>query len=92
MCYNCGCHIPDDDMGHPDNITTLTFKDLGKKVGKKEPETRQWVFDYLETQINDPEAPKNADIEEMFDKASKAWGQSVGEAKKQTFSMLKSEM
>lgn len=92
MCYNCGCHIPDDDMGHPDNITTLTFKSLGKKVGKKEPETRQWVFDYLENQNNDPEASKNADIEEMFVKASKAWGQGVKEAKKQTYNMLKSEM
>ena len=92
MCYNCGCHIPDDDMGHPDNITTDTFKALGKKVGKKEPETRQWVFDYLEAQNNDPEASKNSDIEEMFVKASKAWGQGVKEAKKQTFNMLKSEM
>lgn len=91
MCYNCGCHIPDDDMGHPDNITTDTFKKLGKKTGKKEPETRQWVFDYLENQYNDPEASRNADIEEIFFNASKAWGQSIKEAKKQTFNMLKSE-
>lgn len=92
MCYNCGCHIPDDDMGHPDNITTNTFKALGKKIGKKEPETRQWVFDYLEAQNNDPESSKDADVEEMFVKASKAWGQDVKEAKKQTYNMLKSEM
>jgi hypothetical protein len=78
-------------MGHPDNITTDTFKSLGKKVGKKEPETRQWVFDYLESQMNDPESPKDSLIEEMFTKASKAWGQSIEQSKKQTFSMLKSE-
>lgn len=92
MCYNCGCHIPDDDMGHPDNITTDTFKSLGKKIGKKEPETRQLVFNYLESQYNDPESVKDSDMEEMFTKASKAWGQSIEQAKRQTFNMLRSEV
>lgn len=92
MCYNCGCHIPDDDMGHPDNITTLTFKQLGKKHKKTEPQTRQWVYDYLHDQFHDPKMPANSDIEEMFKKAAKAWGQSVANAKKQTFNMLQSEM
>lgn len=92
MCFNCGCHIPDDDMGHPDNITISTFQALGKKVGKNLHDTQHLVHDYLEAQTNDPEAAKNADIEEMFFKASKAWGQSLAEAKKQTFSMLKSQM
>ena len=92
MCYNCGCHIPDDDMGHPDNITNSTFESLGKKVGKNFHDTQHFVYDYLEAQNNDPEAAKNAEIEEMFLKASKAWGQSMGEAKKQVFNMLKSEM
>lgn len=92
MCYNCGCHIPDDDMGHPDNITTDTFRALGKRVGKKEPETRQWVFDYLEEQMKNPNSEKNSDIEEMFKKASKAWGQSIPEAKKQTYKLIKSEL
>lgn len=79
-------------MGHPDNITTDTFRSLGKKIGKKEPEVRQYVFDYLEAQYNDPEAPKDSQIEEMFTKASKAWGQNLKEAKKQTFNMLKMEL
>lgn len=92
MCYNCGCRISDDDMGHPDNITTFTFKELGKKLGKKEPEARQWVYDYLEAQFNDPDFPKNDDIEKMFVSASKAWGQSIKDAKKQTFNMLKVEL
>lgn len=83
---------PGDDMGHPDNITTDTFRSLGKKIGKKEPETRQWVFDYLDNQVKNPAFAKNADIEDMFMRASKAWGQSVKEVKKQTYSLLKSEM
>lgn len=51
MCYNCGCGIPDDDMGSADNITTQTFE-----------------------------------------KAAKASGQSVKEAKKQSLAMLKKEL
>jgi len=90
MCYNCGCHIPDDDMGHPDNITTDTFQILAKslKIGS---DSRQAVYDYLEAQNANPDSPKNLEIEEMFLKASKAWGQSISEAKKQTYNMLKSE-
>lgn len=26
MCYNCGCGNPNDDMGNPTNITTVTFQ------------------------------------------------------------------
>lgn len=78
-------------MGHPHNITTDTLKTLGKKFGKKEPEVRQWVFDYLEQQLKNPKAEKNSEIEEMFVKASKAWGQSVKDAKKQTYKLIASE-
>lgn len=92
MCYNCGCHIPDDDMGHPDNITISTFQALGKKVGKNLHDTQHWVYDYLAAQNANPDSAKNPDIEEMFLKASKAWGQSMNEAKKQVFNMLKSEL
>lgn len=90
MCYNCGCHIPDDDMGHPDNITISTFQTLSKSLGVKD--ARENVYDYLDAQTKDPNSPKNPEIEEMFEKASRAWGQSLAEAKKQVFSMLKSEM
>lgn len=30
MCYNCGCGILDDNMGHPQNITTKTFEEAAK--------------------------------------------------------------
>lgn len=26
MCYNCGCGMPNNDMGNSDNITNGTFK------------------------------------------------------------------
>lgn len=30
MCYNCGCQMPDNDMGNPKNITTKTFEEAAK--------------------------------------------------------------
>lgn len=35
MCWNCGCMMPDDDMGNPDNITTRTIIKAGKAGGNK---------------------------------------------------------
>ncbi len=90
MCYNCGCHIPDDDMGHPDNITSDMMKKLSRKMGVKG-DGRKLIYDYLEAQLENPEA-KNPILEEMFTKASKAWGQSLADAKKQAYYMLKSEL
>lgn len=91
MCYNCGCHIPEDDMGHPDNITGQTMQTLAKTL-KLQGDGRKAVYDYLEAQNTNPNTPANPTMEEMFLKASKAWGQSVQDAKKQTYNMLKSEL
>lgn len=30
MCYNCGCGLPDDDMGKKESITTKTFEEAAK--------------------------------------------------------------
>jgi len=32
MCYNCGCGMPDNDMGDPKNITNKTFEEAAKAV------------------------------------------------------------
>lgn len=90
MCYNCGCHIPEDDMGHPDNINTDKLKEIAQKMGDKG-DGRQLIYNYLDKQNANPNE-SNPVIEEYFLKASKAWGQSLAEAKKQTYSMLKSEL
>ncbi len=78
-------------MGHPDNITTDKLKEIASKVGDKG-DGRKVVYDYLEAQNSDPNSAKNPVIEDYFTKASKAWGQSLQEAKKQAYNMLKSEM
>ena len=34
MCYNCGCQMPDNDMGNPKNITNKTFEEAAKAAGQ----------------------------------------------------------
>lgn len=89
MCYNCGCEIPDDDMGHPDNVTEDTFKKYAGEVGVSTDEFKEQVYSYLQLK-QDSSSPKsnNLIIEEMFEKASKAWGQSVVAAKQETSRLL----
>ena len=35
MCWNCGCMSPDDEHGHPDNITTETLRKAARAGGPK---------------------------------------------------------
>ena len=84
MCYNCGCFNPQDKMGHDDNITDDTFGKLAKKWGKSVEDTKSEVL----KSINDGKVSNNPDMKEMFEKASKAWGQTVGEAQQNTKDLL----
>lgn len=86
MCYNCGCRNPDDDMGDVNNITTATLNHLSEHWGKTLPQTKIEVLKMLESgKVSD------AHLVGMFEKASRAWGQSIDEAKKNTASLLKEE-
>jgi hypothetical protein len=92
MCYNCGCHIPEDNMGSADNITDNTFEHLAEHWGKPILEAKKAVYQYLLG-----ENPKLSDhdkehIEEMFTKAAKAWGQPIEEAKKNATELLKKQV
>lgn len=33
MCYNCGCHMPDNTMGKAENIINKDFEAAGKAMG-----------------------------------------------------------
>ena len=35
MCWNCGCMMPDDPVGSPDNITTEKLRKAVKAGGNK---------------------------------------------------------
>jgi hypothetical protein len=86
MCYNCGCKIPDDEMGDSRNITIETFESLAKKWKISSKDARNKVFNYLMQDKTD-----NEDIEEIFRQASQAWGQPIQNAKKETLLLLDPE-
>lgn len=84
MCYNCGCAIPDDNMGYQDNIIEDTLKGMADKKGMQVPVLKQELANSLRENITD----KDPDFSQMFNKASKAWGQPIDEAKKNTLDLL----
>lgn len=89
MCYNCGCHIPQDNMGHDDNITTHTFHHLAEEWKVSDAEAKKITLDFIKG--NDASGHEDR-LNEVFEKAAKAWGQSVDEAKKNTLDLLGKEV
>jgi hypothetical protein len=47
MCYNCGCEMPNNDMGNPKNITDRTFEDAAKAAGQSVAEAKRNSLDLL---------------------------------------------
>lgn len=45
MCMNCGCNIPNDDMGNPKNII---LKEILERVDETAPENGNSVIQELE--------------------------------------------
>ncbi len=86
MCYNCGCHNPSDDMGNQNNITTETVKRLASEWKVSDKEAKHRIFKYVTGAIQDPQ------LDQVFTQASKAWGQSIEDAKKQAYKVLKEEL
>ncbi len=87
MCYNCGCGLPADDMGHPDNITTKTFQEVSSKTGKSVEDVKDEMKNWLSNELGGNHTP-NPVFDEVFQKASQAWGQNINEAKKETLKLL----
>ena len=48
MCYNCGCEMPDNDMGNPDNITNKTFEEAAKAAGQNTDEAKKNTLELLQ--------------------------------------------
>ena len=48
MCYNCGCQMPDNDMGDPKNITNETFKEAAKAAGQSAEEAKKNTLELLQ--------------------------------------------
>jgi hypothetical protein len=41
MCYNCGCGIPNDNLGDPRNITNKTFEEAAKAASQSPEEAKR---------------------------------------------------
>lgn len=51
MCYNCGCGLPDDDMGHPENITNKTFESAAKAEGQPFQDARKNTYELIKKEL-----------------------------------------
>lgn len=41
MCYNCGCGIPNDNLGDPRNVTNKTFEEAAKAASQSPEEAKR---------------------------------------------------
>ena len=48
MCMNCGCGLPHDDRGKPDNITADDLARAGKVNGQTLRESAQHILETVE--------------------------------------------
>jgi len=48
MCYNCGCKMPNNDMGKPENITNQKFEQAAQAMGMTADESRKNALELLE--------------------------------------------
>lgn len=51
MCYNCGCGMPDDNMGDEKNITNKTFEEAAKASGQTVEQAKKEVLEMLKKQL-----------------------------------------
>lgn len=51
MCYNCGCGIPDDDMGDPANITEKTITDAARASNQSVKDAKLNMLEELKKQL-----------------------------------------
>lgn len=48
MCYNCGCQMPNNDMGMAENITNETFEKAADAMGMSLKESRENALHLME--------------------------------------------
>jgi hypothetical protein len=59
MCYNCGCGMPNNDMGKPENITNKTFEKAAAAMGQTAKEGEKNARDLLEKVLASKEENKD---------------------------------
>ena len=61
MCYNCGCQMPNNDMGKSENITNATFAAAAEAMGLSDSEAKKNALELLERVLasNEESTDKN---------------------------------
>jgi hypothetical protein len=59
MCYNCGCGMPNNDMGKPENITNKTFEQAAKSMGHPVKDGKKNARELLERVLASKEESKD---------------------------------
>jgi hypothetical protein len=52
MCYNCGCGMPNNDMGNAANITNKTFEEAAKAMKQSAEDAKKNARQLLDKVIN----------------------------------------
>jgi len=52
MCYNCGCGMPNNDMGNPANITNKDFEEAAKAMKQSAEEAKKNTRQLLDKVVN----------------------------------------
>ena len=58
MCYNCGCGMPNNDMGKPDNITNETFEEAAKAMNQSPADAKKNARQLLDKVLRAQEESK----------------------------------
>jgi len=53
MCYNCGCGMPNDNLGDPRNITNKTFEEAAKAASQTPEEAKRNTLALLKKVLNE---------------------------------------
>jgi len=59
MCYNCGCGMPNNDMGNPKNITNDTFEEAARVMGQSAKDAQRNARELLDKVLNAREEKKD---------------------------------
>ncbi len=51
MCFNCGCGIPTDKMGHDENIAEETIEKAAKAEGQTVEDAKKNMLQMLKKQL-----------------------------------------
>ena len=51
MCYNCGCGMPEDDMGNPDNITEEDIEKAARASNQSKEDAKKNMLEMLQKQL-----------------------------------------